>query len=80
MEQKPGSGLLSEIFFKFPYSSRLPLTKFFFASKLEKYQKKAVKKRSTDDPPSERITRRLRGDFGMDIWKVASEPECERKR
>lgn len=27
------------------------------------------------DLPSERITRRLRGDFGMDIWKVASEPE-----
>ncbi len=35
----------------------------------------AVMKRSTDGPPSERITRRLRGNFGMDIWKVASEPE-----
>ena len=37
--------------------------------------RKAGMKRSTDGPPSERITRRLRGDFGMDIWKVASEPE-----
>ena len=35
----------------------------------------AVKKRSTDGPPSERITRRLEGDFGMDMWKVALEPE-----
>ena len=35
----------------------------------------AVMKRSTDGPPSERITRRLRGDFGMDMWKVASELE-----
>ena len=34
-----------------------------------------VKKRSTDGPPSERITRRLRGGFGMDMWKVALEPE-----